>query len=74
MKNLSLITSFALLGALSAYGANTLWQGSVSNDFTNDANWNNDAPTGIDIATIVAADDHTSRGNSLVIIVNRPRV
>lgn len=62
MKNLSLITSFALLGALSAYGANTLWQGSVSNDFTNDANWNNGAPTGIDIATVRAGATTTLTG------------
>lgn len=52
MKNSTLITSFLLLSAPFAFGANTLWQGNFSNDFADDANWNNGAPTSADIATI----------------------
>jgi hypothetical protein len=56
MKNLTIITSLLFLSAHIAFGANTLWQGSVSNDFADDANWNNGAPTGSDIATVRAGE------------------
>lgn len=59
MKNLTIITSFLFLSAQFVLGANTLWQGSISNDFADDANWNNGAPTSADIATVRAGATST---------------
>ena len=62
MKTLTLITSFLFLSVQFVLGANTLWQGSVSNDFADDANWNNGAPTSADIATVRAGATSTLTG------------
>lgn len=62
MKYKALLSVITLIPANLAFAQNTLWQGFVDSDFTNDGNWNNGAPTSSHVATVRAGGSATLSG------------